>query len=551
VSACSRRLTLLLLAVATAAASQEAGPFQRTKFEFPGTIQDQLLADVDGDGRLDVLIIHGAAGNLDDHRLAICRQDDSKGFLPCVFEDLPDTARALDVGPLDTAPGAELVLLTDEGILVSSWQGSGFGPPAALEAAATIFAGTDQDVPRPIDLLFDLDGGGGRELVLPTLEGPTLVRAGEAPQVLASPAEVSYSAGSRNGDINSFLRRHYQRRITAQHLTPDVFVEDYDGDGRKDVITMLDNVLRVFLQDEEGGLPTTPSLIEERSTIGDDELRSEFTGEATTFAQLDGDERADLIVMKWGSSEKRTRMDRAIFYSREDGGFSDRPDQVVRSESVFPDFDILDLNGDGRRDLVIPFFHVAPAQAVRVMTQNAIKIQFRLFLMRPDGRYAQGEGKAFVRVDRRVVLDYHLDILRLIFGNEAAPTGRIAPLLDFGADFNGDGYADLAADDGSDRLRIYWGNEQVRYGNSPDLVLPFESTLSYDLIDADGDGRTDLFGYHGTRPVREEIGGRHHAVKRKRRERERARRAEARRAREEGEEKAPEERVRLEILMSR
>lgn len=546
-----RLLVLLLLAAAIPAASQDSGFFQRTQFEFPGTIQDQLLADVDGDGRLDVLIIHGAAGDHDDHRLAICRQDETKGFLPCVFMDLPDTARALDVGPLDLESGAELVLLTDTGVVASSWGPTGFGAFAPLEGLPTVFAGTDQDVPRPIDLFFDLDGRGGRELILPTLAGPALVRHGEAPRVLSSPAAVSYRMGSRSADINSFLRRHYQRRITAQYLTPDVFVEDYDGDGRRDVITLLDNVVRVFLQDEAGQLPTTASFTLERSTISDDELSSEFTGEATTFAQLDGDGRADLIVMKWGSSEERTRMDRSIFFSRPDGTIPDEPDQIVRSESVFPDFDIRDLNGDGRRDLVIPYFHVAPAQAVRVVTQNAIKIQFRLFLMRPDGRYAQGEGKAFARVDRRVVLDYHLDILKLVFGNQAVPTGRISPLLDFGADFNGDGYADLAADDGSDHLRIYWGNEDARYASSPDLVVPFESTLSYDLVDADGDGKTDLFAYHGTRPVREEIVGRHHAVKRKRRERERARRAEARRARKEGEEEGPEERVRLEILMSR
>ncbi len=244
-------------------------------------------------------------------------------------------------------------------------------------------------------------------------------------------------------------------------------------------------------------------------------------------------------------------MDRSIYFSRPDGSLPETPDQLVRSESVFPDFDILDVNGDGRRDLVVPFFHFAPAQAVRVVTQNSVKLQFRIFLMREDGRYEQGEGKSFAKVDRRVALDYHLDILELVFGDRARPTGRIAPLLDFGADFNGDGYADLAADDGSDRLRIYYGNAEADYGSSPDLVVPFESTLSYDLVDADGNGRTDVIAYHGTRPVREEIQRGFHAVKRRRTEAQRARRAEARRAREASGEAEPEERVRLEILLSR
>ena len=528
-------------------------PFELHQFEFPGHIQGHLLRDVDGDGKLDILVVYGAPGDSEDHRLRVCLQVADKSFSSCSEFDLPNEARALDVGEVDGQPGAELLVPTDRDLRIAHWQSGKFGSLQTLSPLRTVFAGTDPNIPKAVEMLFDTDGDGRKEVVVPTLDGPVWIRAGQEPVVLRSPSEVTYRVGTRGGgEINSFLRDHYQSRVSTQHLTPDLFVEDFDGDGRLNIITLLGGELRVFGQTPEGDFRPEPIRVIERSILTGDELDGGFAGEAMTFSQLDGDGLADLIVMKWGSSEERTRMDRALYFSGKDGTYAEEPDQAVRSESVFPDFDVTDLNGDGRRDLVIPYFHFAPAQAVKVVTQNAIKIQFRLFLMRPDGRYDQGEGKDFARVDRRVVLDYHLDILKLVFGDSARPTGRIGPLLDFGGDFNGDGYADLAADDGANQLRIFWGNAEARYATSPDLEIPFESTLSYDLVDADGDGKTDVFAFHGTRPVGEELrDGRHHAVKRRRTEKQRARRDEARRARERKQEDEPPERVRLEILMSR
>ncbi|MCP5057627.1 MAG: VCBS repeat-containing protein [bacterium] len=525
--------------------------FVRSKIEFPGKIEDHLLADVDGDGRLDVLVVHAAAGDRYDYRLAYCRQKAEKKFDGCEILDLSEDVRAFDVGNVDPAPGAEFVMVTTSGISWSAFEKDGFGPRHTLTEVPSVFVGTDPDIPRPLDVLFDLDGDGRDELLLPGQAGPTWVKPDGQVQLFESPAVVLYRLANRGADVNAVLSRGFQSRVTSEMNTPDAHVFDWNGDGRLDVVTQLDNVVRIFLQDGAGGLPSQPSRTVERSTLAEAELDSSFTGEVTSFAQLDLDGQADLILTKWGSSEERTRMDRAVFFSRPDGSYPDSPDQLVRSESVTPDFDLVDLDGNGTRDMVVPFFHIAPSQAVKVLTQNALRWQLRVFLLGENGRYSQDEGKEFARIDDRVVLDYKLDILKLLFGNQARPTGRIAPLLDFGADFDGDGYADLAADDGGDKLRIYWGNAEARYSSSPDQVVPFESTLAYDLIDADGDGLTDLFAYHGTRPVTEQISGHgFHAVKRRRTERERARRAEeARRARKQ-EEEVPHERVRLEILMS-
>jgi hypothetical protein len=148
---------------------------------------------------------------------------------------------------------------------------------------------------------------------------------------------------------------------------------------------------------------------------------------------------------------------------------------------------------------VLPFFQIAVSQAVKVVTENAVKIQLRLYLMGDDRRYSQEGDKAFARVDRRIALSYHIDVMGFVSGEKSLPGESFRPLVTLAADANGDGYPDLIADSGSDRLGIHWGNQAARYSNSPDLVIDHESALNYDLLDLNADGKSDIVTYHGPR----------------------------------------------------
>jgi hypothetical protein len=201
-------------------------------------------------------------------------------------------------------------------------------------------------------------------------------------------------------------------------------------------------------------------------------------------------------MMKWGGSQERTQMDRYLYYAQPGFKYPDKPDQIVRSESAAVDFGIHDMNKDGKQDLIIPFFHFAPAQAFKVMTENAIKVQFRLFLMTPQGRYSTEGGNIYAKVDRRILLNYKIDVLGLIFDFKTLIEGKFHPLLNFGHDFNGDGYSDLVADTGGDKLTFYWGNAQVNYAAQPNASIDFESAQDYDLVDLNGDKKCDVITYY-------------------------------------------------------
>ncbi len=490
-----------------AAEEGESELFDFYKMEFKGTRHDRLVTDLDGDGHKDLCMVYSRSDKRGEFWLRSFIFDKQKGFTGESRDiKLPDTARVFDAGNLDGKPGAELIVITDSGILFSKFSGNNFKKIEKISDRKHLLFGTEGDQPRLLRSLWDLDKDGAAELIVPHADGPLIYkyRAGklELFQQINRPALVTYRVGSLGDimvtdDVNQFLRfKTYEKRTSARYTIPDIFIEDFNGDGRLDIVTLVKNRLQVFLQEKSGKFTDKPAANVERSILGPEEKKSGFAGEAMTFADLSGDGLSDIIMLKWGTSEERTMIDRYIYFARPRLDYPEKPDQILRSESATIDFGVYDLNNDNRKDVVIPFFHFAPAQALKVMTENAIKIQFRIFLVDSSGRFNQVEGKKFAKVDRRIQISYKIDILGMIFDFKTLLEGKFNPLISFGHDFNGDGYKDLVADSGRDELEFYFGNKDVRFSRRPDMDLKLESSLDYDLVDLNNDGKCDIITYY-------------------------------------------------------
>jgi len=503
-------LGLLLLIVPGLRADGAEGDtpmFKFVKLEFPGTRHDRLLADANGDGLLDLNMMYTRSDRPETYFFRTCLQVKGVGFAnQCAEFTLPKDARGFDIGEVNGQPGAEMILVTNAGVSMASFAGGKFGAFAKVLGDRHVLTGSDEGRPSLLRCLWDLNGDRKKELIIPTVDGPAIYTF-TGPgftlfQRIKSPAHITYRVGSigdilASDDVNQYLTyRHYEKRATASYTAPDVFIEDFNGDQKIDVITLIDNTLRVFPQGADGKFADSPVVTVKRPILAPSEKNSGLAGEAMTFADLNGDGLGDIIMMKWGSSEERTQMDRYIYFARPGLKYPDKPDQIVRSESLAVDFGMHDLNRDKKLDLIIPYFHFAPAQAFKVMTENSIKVQFRIFLMQPNGMYAQEEGKTFAKVDRRILLNYKIDVLGFIFDFHTLLEGGFHPLISFGYDFNGDGYGDIIADTGGDKLTFYWGNAQVNYPAQPNLTLDYESCMDYDLADINGDGKTDIITYY-------------------------------------------------------
>ena len=531
------------------AAEGDSPLFSFQSLERPGRAVYHRLADLDGDGDLDLVLVTSDPDDDERFRVHSCLQSAGGRFAStdCGVRDLAESVRSVDAADWDAEPGAELLILGKDGASAASLVGNVFGPPRTIPGVTSVVSGSDPYRPMGLTIAFDLDFDGRNELVVPTLAGPVIHWAGGRTLALDSPARIRYRVDVGEGGLSDGFAGHAKvRRTSTTQLSPDAFVVDFDGDGRLDVVTLVETELRVFRQTAPGAF--APPRIIERTTLSEAEEKSRFSGERATFADFDGDGRMDLVITKWGSEEERSQIDRALFFARGDGSYPEEPDQVVRTDSAIPIFFIRDLDGDGRLDMVVPYFHIAVAQALKVLTENAVKLQLRTFVLQPDGRFPQAPDKRFPRVHQRIPLEYELDLMGLFQTRGSQPRGDLAPVLDVNADVNGDGHSDLLADSGSDELRIYLGNSEARYRSRPDHEIELESSLSYSLVDANGDGKTDVFTFYGATPVRERpefaVGKRQREELRKQRRRERERGTAAVPA-------APKDVTRIKILLSR
>lgn len=482
--------------------------FQESEGQFSGTVQQRVIADLNGDQRRDLLLSFTRRDREKQTFVAVFYQKPEGGFGPAPdFEySFPPEARVFAVGEVAPPAGEELVVVTGQGVFWAEKNATGFGRLQPLVLSENLFTGSESEQVMFHRILWDLDGDRRPEIVLPSEKGPLIFRR-EAEgkfvlfqQVNLAPL-ISYRIGSFGDvfitdDINQFLRWHtYAKRVIASHTMPDLFFVDANADGRIDLLALLNNKLRVYCQEPEGRFPDRPTLEVERSILTPEEKKLTLTGEALTFSDLNQDGIIDLIMTKWGSTENRTEMSRFLYFGRPGLAFNRKPDQIIGSTSAGVEFGVLDLNQDHRLDLVIPYFHFAPAQAFKIMTQNSIKIQFQLYLCGANGRYTQDAGKEYARPDRRVILDYKIDIIGILLDFQTLIQGKFQPLITF-RDFNGDGFPDLAADTGADKLAFYLGNAKVEYAKQPDQLIPLESAVVYDLADLNGDGKTDIITYY-------------------------------------------------------
>ncbi|MCP4003709.1 MAG: VCBS repeat-containing protein [bacterium] len=496
-------IAILGCLLSTAPASADSQHFDFFKLEFTGRMRTGVNVDLDADGRLDVAVLLSRKDDPTRLRFETCLQT-AEGFSAnCTTIQLPAETRVFDIGEIDGLPGAELVILTDRGIRVASFADGAFAEFAPLQKLQTLFAGTEEGKTARLRCLWDVDGDSRMELILPTIEGPRILRYSaeglKLLQQIENHAEVTFRlANPMEEDLVGNPHGH-ALRTEARFASPQTFVQDYDGDSRVDVLVLQGKHLSVFLRRADGRYPAAPDFEWDRSILDTEEKDDPIASEGLAFADLNGDGVSDIIAIKWGSPSERMRIDRHIYYAREGLVYPDEPDQRLRSESIDRRLMIADLNGDGRPDLIAPFFHFAITQAAKVVIKNSIKIQFRLYLMGEDGRYSQDGDKSFARVDRRIALNYDIDILGFVFGNKTLPEDGFRPLISFNSDANGDGFPDLIADTGSNRLAFYWGNDRAGYSSSPDHVIDHESTLNYDLGDLNSDGKTDVVTYHGPR----------------------------------------------------
>lgn len=409
---------------------------------------------------------------------------------------LAEPARCvLAIGELDGAPGLELLALGPQGARLHART-----PEGAFAAQGTPLASRARfdlrtRAPRFAPLLADLDGDGAPELLVPGIEQCEIWKRSAAASASAPAAQVADApVWSRAARVPIPARQtrltHYERLGQALEerialLAPRT--SDVNGDGRADLVLEDEGVIRWLVQRADGSWPdeggahlelgmfvdtTPPAKVEPGRTL------VAFERAQLARRELDGDGRVDSVIAHgrkvW------------VFRGEAHGPQFERPSQVLKAAEDITAHALVDVDRDGRADLLLVKLQVPSVAGFLLGMLGALELRIDCNAYRNEG-----DGKFATLAQWRRSLRLELPPLSEMLQRPERILARFEELAlrieqKVQADVDGDGALDLALYDASTReLRVWLGRGSGSWQPlDPDEILRnalFEQDESWDL----------------------------------------------------------------------
>lgn len=496
-----QRVTRVLLAgarIALAAALQgpacvalaseggaDASPFAIHRHDVPGrTTQVWPLAiGPCAEAAADLLVLSSEGGPPDQRRFATfmpCGSALRPGAAEIRVRALPAAAVFVDVARVPGRSGPQLLSVSATGLRIES-----FDDPAD-PVELTVPGGLPLP-PRPWEItrlpLIERWDDGDRPLALiPAPFGAWLVDlAGAAPRRIEMPVHADYQTWMPD------LPDTFSRWMTQEVDWPALARGDDDGDGRLDLFALSRWSIWIYHVGSEG-LPPTPSR-RLAFVPFDEEAERRHGASIHSYAarDLDGDGRADLVLNTIEGGLMRGHSTTRIHLNPGRGVSLERPPDVLReSRGGLAGVDFVDLEGDGRIELLETDFEFGVVQLVRLLLTRRLETTVRILALdahRPEGVRTLWQDRVAVALD--------------------FDAGRLAGITPGLGDWNGDGLVDLLLPRGERTIGFRLGRldpDAPRFGpltSEQDVPLPSGSPRAVDL---DADGLDDVVLFTTTEP---------------------------------------------------
>ncbi len=515
-----RVVALSIALVLPAAHAGQRLSLRHVALDLPGPPAKVISSDVNQDGRRDLVIVstytevETIGEERMEHLISVATA------IPALFNRRevrlylaqPDGTHALAGPPLSLAasvlhleagpPGLPLVALTDEGLSRCVHAPDGGESPLRLEpliAERPVLRGSGAFF-ATLSLVHELNGDGIADLLLPA-EDSLAVYLGTGSGLSPAPAERIAMNESELPASNG-IRRSYPM--------PEVI--EFDGDRVPDLAFPFRDdspaPRHVLLGSREGRFRTLRREARDcHDRLTDVRMQQVAAGAApwpenlVALEDIDGDGRAEAVFaeslgrgegFRAGMKDAKKPIGRYRFHElAQDGSIQPEPyftTQVIGhvfagplGEAPFESQSFVDLDGDGRKDLVTLTLDFSVFQALKILVAKriGIEVNFHVYAQHADGSFAEVPG---LDLAEKLKLDLNQLELR-----------RCAQ---FAGDFDGDGRQDCAHFGRGRRLTLHAGQPGCRYPKKPDLSIALdEQPASLDLIkvaDLDGDGRSDL-----------------------------------------------------------
>jgi hypothetical protein len=491
--------------------------------DLPGAPAAVISADVDGDGRRDLVVV--VASNqwdevaitessvmddvqgladvmtivpavIDRREVRVYRALPGGAYAPPLSLPLPLAVLSMEAGP----PGTPVVALTDEGASVLRLDAAGAPRLEPWIADPPVMAGTGNFL-GDLGVLKDVNGDDLPDLLLPARDGlavylarPEKGLARKAASRFPVPAEMFRSVSD------------------LEHRYPLPQVADVTGDGRPDLI-FRDPVKRwrSMWVARNGGQGRFQPAMEVALGTGDPKAPN-----PVWMGDLEGDGRAEVVFRQSLDDPKDQGIRKALEKARQPRGrltFRRLSKELVPEKAPYRTFDIVgwglegaesedteiefpggfqDLNGDGRPDIVTVTMDLGVTKLLGSLATKrlTVRLDFHVWCQEKAGGFRPVKGLDLSGT-------FRVDLNDL----------RVSQLSLFSGDFDGDGRADFVQIGRGKRVTIHRGRPDCSFPADPDMAFDLrEEPRDLSLVrirDLDGDGRADLYVIHPQRAVEE------------------------------------------------
>lgn len=481
-----RYLIVLILISPTYQFKLYAERFRIHDLKIDGEIKDVVAVDLNENGLKDVLIIHKEGFPPVEKRLiSIFWQWEDNTFSTGADQswEVDSKATILDVGEIDPSPGKEIVYLTDKGAGFYILNGNDYvteGKTLFSTNTFTVFPAKG-NIPY-VNFVRDWNDDGVDEVAVFGFGQLTLY----SPHSDGSFVEFSRLSIDLNTSIFTpfeYMKTDDLSAVNAMYRFPKIRIVDFNGDGKSDLITSWEDVIKVHLQNDDSAYDPEPSKTINLNVRTEADIRSKENIRIRTVVEdLDNDGYADAIVEKRKSRGITSSTSIVSVFYGKNGGYDSTASQEITSERAASVGAIIyDVNGDGKSDLIVPTVSFGLKAIIRIFITRTVVVKIKMYLMGADGRFPDKpstEEKITLKVD---------------FSGESDTPG-----LDIKGDYNGDGRPDFALGTEENVLSIFLGAKDKKevFSGKATEKLKIYTRGEIKSSDLTGNGRSDIILYY-------------------------------------------------------
>ncbi len=476
----------VLLMGLTARVQADDGEFVLSRLSVADELQDIQTEDLNADGLKDILVLHRKGLAPDETRwVSIFWQRADGGFSTAADQswELDTAATVLDIGDVAGDSGKEICYLTAGEVRYYPLTAGAYGiesVPLLSAKALTVFP-SRRRVPL-INFVRDWNDDGADDIGIPGFRGLSIYSR-DRQGTFSAENKLLVELHTGVSRVSAEDQDDFTAGLSAQFTFPDIRLIDYDSDGRKDLLTVTEDRVIVYRHNEDGRF-SEQAAQNVFFDVRTQQEKIEGKGEIETVVNdLDNDGYADAVVIKQtsqGLSNFRGVMN--LFWGKPEG-YSATPDQVIISEgTASAQLLIRDVNGDGRKDLILPSYKISITSIIRWLITRKIPVNFNIFLLQENHRYPE-------RPDFTKEVKFKID-----WSGESDTQA-----MDLDGDYNGDNYKDFVFATAEDELSIYLGDPEGGdrlFSRKPAARVTADAFGRLSSPDLNGDGYSDMIIYY-------------------------------------------------------